>query len=267
MFWYNGELIAGDRLTLNLTDSGLLYGASVFTTLRVYQQSLDHPLTHWEKHGDRLRHSLEVFGWSFPDWKRVRQGAELLCKDYPVLRIVIFEDGREWITGRSLPKDLRERQLQGIMGWVATDSLYQRSLNAYKTGNYLGSYLAQQGAQKLGLQEAILIDSQGNWLETSTGNLWGWKDGCWWTPVLDGTILPGIARSHICQTLTVKETVWTADFVSGLAAIAYSNSVVEIIPFRKIINQENQLTFNPSHPALEQLISCYSGFSREKMMN
>ena len=46
----------------------------------------------------------------------------------------------------------------------------------HKTGNYLACWLAKNaGAKKVGAQEAILTSDQGEWLETSTGNLWGWK--------------------------------------------------------------------------------------------
>ncbi|WP_013324938.1 aminotransferase class IV [Gloeothece verrucosa] len=257
MFWYNGELVDGESLCLNITDPGLIYGATVFTTLRVYDQSLDHPLTHWQSHCDRLHRSIEVFGWQFPDWKRIRQGAALLS-DYPVLRIVIFADGREWITGRTLAPDLEQRQQQGIRGWVAEDTLFQRSLAAHKTGNYLGAWLALQKAQQLGAQEAILIDSQGNWLETSTGNLWGWKNGCWWTPALRGEILPGIGRSHLLaalesQDIAVAQNEWTPDFIEDLEVIAYSNCVVEMVPFATILSPQGKLTFKTSHAALEQL--------------
>ena len=84
-------------------------------------------------------------------------------------------DGREWITGRYLPGDLATRQQQGIVGWLADVPIYQRCLASHKTGNYLGAWLALQQTQKYGAREAILIDESGNWLETSTGNLWGWK--------------------------------------------------------------------------------------------
>lgn len=267
MFWYNGQPIHGKTLCLNITDPGLIYGATVFTTLRVYHHSLDHPLTHWHSHCDRLRHSLQIFGWQLPDWQRIRQGAELLLSDYPVLRIVVFADGREWITGRSLPSDLEERQQQGIKGWVVEDMLFQRSLADHKTGNYLSAWLALQKAQQLGAQEAILIDSEGNWLETSTGNLWGWKQGCWWTPALFGNILPGIVRSHLLsglqsQDIPVQENQWTDDFIQDLEMIAYSNSVVEIVPFSSIVSQTRQLTFNPSHPALEQLQKFFGKLNR-----
>ncbi|ACK72137.1 aminotransferase class IV [Gloeothece citriformis PCC 7424] len=258
MFWYNGQLIEGETLVLNVSDPGLIYGATVFTTVRVYDQSLDHPLTHWGCHCDRLSQSLERFGWLFPDWQRLKEGAEKLSIHYPVLRVVVFADGREWITGRNLPPNLRERQQQGIMGWVAEDKLFQRSLADHKTGNYLGAWLALEKARQFGAGEAILIDSQGNWLETSTGNLWGWKGGSWWTPVLDESILPGIQRSAIInrlksQDIFVEENLWTPDFIEELEVIAYSNCVVEIIPFTVILSQKRKLTFNAFHPALKQL--------------
>ncbi|MEB3151575.1 MAG: 4-amino-4-deoxychorismate lyase, partial [Sphaerospermopsis sp.] len=47
MYWYCGKLIESKTLELNINDPGLLFGATVFTTLRVYDHSLDHSLTNW----------------------------------------------------------------------------------------------------------------------------------------------------------------------------------------------------------------------------
>ncbi|NJO94537.1 MAG: 4-amino-4-deoxychorismate lyase [Hydrococcus sp. RM1_1_31] len=277
MYWYSGELILNDTLPIKISDPGLLYGATVFTTLRVYDRALDHPLTHWTLHCDRLHDSLNAFEWQLPDWIRLRQGAEILLTHYSVLRIAIFPDGREWIVGRALPQDLIECQQQGIIGWVAEEGrqkaegnpsyppykeegedklLLKRSLTTHKTGNYLSAWLALQKAGKFAAKEAILIDEQGNWLETSTGNLWGWKAGCWWTPALEENILPGIARSQLlewlqAQNISVSQNQWTPDFVKNLEAIAYSNSVVEIVPFSNILTPEGQLSLNLTHQALK----------------
>ncbi|GBF81964.1 aminotransferase class IV [Aphanothece sacrum] len=262
MFWYDGKLTKEDTISLNITDPGLIYGATVFTTLRVYQNSLDHPLTQWEAHCRRLQHSLKTFNWNLPHWPRVRQGAEALIASYPVLRITIFPDGREWITGRFLPENLAQSQQQGIQGWVAHDVLFQRTLASHKTGNYLGAFLALQTAKSLGYREAILVNHQGNWLETSTGNLWGWKAEKWWTPPLETSILPGIGRSQLLywltdQNISVEQTLWTPNFVESLKVIAYSNSVLEIIPFSSIDAGEKRFEFNPFHLALKQLFSYY----------
>ncbi len=248
MYWHDGKLVDSEKIELNINAIALCYGATVFTTVRVYEKSLHHNLTHWQAHCDRLRVSLKAFDWQQPDWNRIEQGASALLA-YPVLRIVVFPDGKEWITGRNLPPDLAQRQSQGITAWVATDDLYKRELAKHKTGNYLGAYLARNKALSLNAQEAILIDRQGNWLETSTGNLWGWRNGCWYTPSLDSGILPGIKRSHLLNYLQnnnipVKENIWTPEFVATLEAISYSNCVVDTIPIKQVLCKDSVTNYS-----------------------
>lgn len=262
MFWYNGGLVEANSLELAIDEPGLLYGATVFTTLRVYHQSLESPLTNWSGHCDRLYSSLQVFGWQLPDTGRLRDGAQTLSAFYPVLRITIFPDGREWITGRCLPSDLAQRQQLGVTAWLADAPQYRRSLPEYKTGNYLSAWLAQQASRQLGAAEAILVDAHGNWLETSTGNLWGWKDGSWWTPPLEAGLLPGVVRSQLIVWLNahgsaVREMSWDSKLVQEFEAIAYTNSVVELIPIHTVLQEHPTLTYDPFHPTLEQLRSLF----------
>lgn len=257
IFWYNGKLIQSPTLELDINDPGLLYGATVFTTLRVYNNSLDDSLTNWQAHCDRLIFSLQSFGWEQPNWKRVHQGAEMILAHFPILRITIFPDGREWIIGRFLPQNLPEIQKNGVVCAVAQPEFY-RSLPSHKTGNYLSAWLAKASVQNSNAQEAILIDATGNWLETTTGNLWGWLDGQWWTPPLAAGILPGIMRKQVINWLQtheiyVGEEPWTAELVKRLEAIAYTNSVVELIPIHTVNHPTGSLQYNPHHPSFEKL--------------
>lgn len=271
IYWYNGNLIQANTLELPIDDPGLLYGATVFTTLRVYHSSLDSGLTNWAGHCLRLLTTIQTFNWQPPQWNRLRQGAELLIPHFPVLRITLFPDGREWITGRSLPADLTQRQKNGIEALLVAE---QRSLPAHKTGNYLSAWMAKTKAQQMGSGEAILVDSNGNWLETATGNLWGWLDGCWWTPPVDGRILPGVVRSQLINWLKsdncpVIEKPWLPDIVKRFAAIAFTNSVVEVIPIHTVIEPPpiphthsianiNQLKYDPYHPSFQQLRNLFT---------
>ncbi len=264
VFWYDGSLVEGNTLAIAIDDPGLLYGATVFTTLRVYGQSLDHILTNWTGHCDRLLNSLQSFGWQQPDWERLRQGAQLLMQHFPVLRITLFPNGREWIIGRFLPADLANRQNYGVTACVISECEFNRSLASHKTGNYLSAWLAQKIAQQQLAQEAILVDARsGNWLETSTGNLWGWQHGCWWTPPLGAGILGGIVRSQLInwlpsQDIIVREEPWHHELVERFEAIAYTNSIVEIIPIHTIIQQQTQRHYNPHHQAFQQLKNLFS---------
>lgn len=253
MYWYDGKLIEKDFIRLNIDNPAFLYGATIFTTMRVYHKSLNHPLTNWNAHQNRLNDSIKSFNWQVPNWDLIREGCEYLLEYFLVLRITILPDGKELIIGRNLPENLAKFQQEGVKGWVANQS-YQRSLSEHKTGNYLGAWLALQTAKKLGAKEAILIDNNNHWLETSTGNLWGYKNGVWFTPNSQN-ILPGIRRKMIIEKalFSIQENVWNWDFIQGLEAIAYTNCVVESIPFSTIITPQKELIFNPQHRALSQL--------------
>ncbi|MGF1569667.1 MAG: aminotransferase class IV [Nodosilinea sp.] len=260
--WFDGQAHQGKHLAMAVDDPALLYGATVFTTLRVYGDSLDHPLTAWPAHRDRLRQALAAFHWPPPNWDHVRQGAEHLRAQFPVIRITCFPDGRELVTGRPLPPGLGRLQREGIAAWVADAADYQRPLPGYKTGNYLPGWLALQAAQRQGAGEAVLTDSQGQWLETSTGNLWGWADGRWYTPSLTNGLLPGVARLHLIrhlrqQDIAVVEADWNLALVRRLEGLAYSNSVVQAVPIHTVLGKQSRLEFNPQHRGLNGLTSAF----------
>ncbi|NEQ98043.1 MAG: 4-amino-4-deoxychorismate lyase [Cyanothece sp. SIO2G6] len=285
MYWYMGQLTESETIALSISDPAVLYGATVFTTLRVWQRSLDHPLSFWSDHCDRLCHSVQQLGWTEPDWARLRQGAEQMADHYPVLRLTLFADGREWIMGRSLPANLEQWQHNGISAWVAPPD-WRRSLPEHKTGNYLACWLALQAAKQCGCQEAILTDPQGHWLETSTGNLWGWYDHGWWTPALSEnnghtnsgqtngshapTILPGIGRSHLMAILKwhnmeIRECVWSSDLVTQFEALVYCNSVRHVVAIAQVHdpNYENGtvLQFQPRHPKVQAIATLFKTIS------
>lgn len=261
--WYNGQLHTGDTLPIAPDDPALLFGATVFTTLRIYDR-LHDPRSHWSDHVQRLQTSLAALGWRSPNWSQVEQGAIYLADHHPVLRVTLFPDGRHWILGRSLPTNLDHWHQQGITAWVANwDDLGDlgyggRSLPSHKTGNYLAPWLARQRAQQHQAQEAILVGLDDAWLETSTGNLWGWGAGCYWTPPISQGILPGLARSHLisslkCQNIEIREEPWCAQVRSHLEAIAYCNSVVEVVPISHVLSGADCRSYDPHHPRLRLL--------------
>jgi len=264
--WYNGDLLFEATLPLPLTDPAWLYGATVFTTLRVYDHALDHPWTAWQAHVDRTRRSLHAFHWIQPDWEAVHHGATTLAAGHPVLRVTVFPDGRVLILGRSLPPTLAEWQSTGITAWVADDPGYTRSLPGHKTGNYLGCWLALQAAKRAGAQEAILINAAGHWLESSTGNLWAWGEGQWWTPPLAEGILPGVLRSRLIKGLqaqgqTVTTTPWTPEQIAQFTTLAYTNSVMEVVPIRRVLQKTASVNFNPYLELIQTLNQAWQSSS------
>ena len=258
MYWYNGELIESKTIQLPINEPGLLFGATIFTTLRVYENSLDSRLTNWEAHHQRLLSSIQTLNFEQPSWQNVRRGARLLKNYFPILRITLFPDGREWITGRLISfSDLTEKQKYGVKVTIAKTEQY-RSLPFHKTGNYLAPWLAKKNALEQDTTDAILTDTAGNWLETTTGNLWGWRDGCWFTPPLSMGILPGIMREQLLKWLQihqyqVKEEPFTPELVQGFAALAFSNCVVEILPIHQVIHPMVKLQYDPKQYCFKEI--------------
>ena len=248
MYWFDGQWQDKETITLNVGEPGLLYGATAFTTLRVYEGNLEHPLSHWPHHQNRLEQTTAQWGWPAPDWQQLTPIARQLAKQFSVLRLTLFADGKAWLLGKSLPPHLHQQQRQGRVAVVAEPQGLSRSLADFKTGNYLAPWLLAQQAQQQGAQEGILVNAQGNWLETCTGNLWAWGQGVYWTPPLDGQILPGVTRGRLLQYLqaqsqTVRQDPWTPDLVQSFTAIAYSNSVLELMPLRQILTPTGPLEF------------------------
>ena len=58
VFCYNDNLETGDRIPISITDPALLYSATHFTTLHIYNQTLTDPRTHWPHHLQRLYQTI-----------------------------------------------------------------------------------------------------------------------------------------------------------------------------------------------------------------
>ncbi|MEO1592229.1 MAG: aminotransferase class IV [Cyanobacteria bacterium J06632_22] len=247
--WWNGTTCESPPFVSRADLPSVLYGATVFTTLRVHNGSLEHRLTQWRAHCDRIAQSLHSFDWSEPNWSRLREGCEALKQHYPVLRITVFPDGCELITGRGLPANLAAQQAEGVTLWCSDNPLHGRSQSHHKTGNYLGCYLAMQQAQRHQARDAILTNASGDWLETSTGSLWGYKDGHWWTPPLSAGILPGIQRAWLLEQLTalgqpVIQQPWPRDLPAQFDLLGYTNCVIEYLPVHTVLVGKTKLKYD-----------------------
>lgn len=260
-YWFAGQLHEASHLKIAPSDSALAYGASVFTTMRVYEKSLEHPLTDWQAHCDRISQSLAAFQWPQPNWENIAIGCQTLIEHYPVIRLAILADGRELIIGRQLPDQLAEQQDHGVTVWVAQGAQYRRSVPTHKTGNYLPCWLAMQAARTHGARDAILVSPAGEWLETSTGNLWGYKDDRWWTPPISAGILPGIGRARLLKALggqAISHQPWTPALVQQFECLAYSNCVVQLFPIHTVLLENIKLNYSSTHEgpiALRQMFN------------
>lgn len=88
----------------------------------------------------------------------------------------------------------------------------------------------RQQAQDGGADDGIVVGRDGAVLECALGNLWLRIDGAWVTPMLDGRVLPGIARRLLLDAAAAHRVV-VAERMCDLAdlhratALAHSNAV------------------------------------------
>ena len=120
MYWYNGQVCSGERLEVGVGDPGFLYGATTFTTLRVYEGGLLDPRTAWGEHLQRLQGAIAALGWMAPDWQMLETGARCLAAEFVVLRVTLFADGRVLITGRIAPSGFAAATAGGGCGSVGS---------------------------------------------------------------------------------------------------------------------------------------------------
>ena len=269
-YWYDGQPVVSDTITIPIDDPGLLRGVNLFTTLRVHH-TLDHPATQWPAHCDRLRTTIETFNFTPPNWDHIRAGAEYIHQHYPVVRILVFPNGIEWITGRLIPSDLDRKHTEGITAWLAPPE-YQRAMPQYKSTSYLASWIGDREGRARNAEATILTNPDGHWLETTTGSLWGYRDGQWWVPpqfteTKDGRPLAqrlsSTTQNFIIQLLekegqTVGLRPWTPDWVPQLEAITYGSTITGAVPIRRVLDSDGRSCWqNPEPGPADELLKLW----------
>jgi branched-subunit amino acid aminotransferase/4-amino-4-deoxychorismate lyase len=96
--------------------------------------------------------------------------------------------------------------------------------------------VAQQRAQALGADEALLVDAQGSILEAAGSNVFARfeREGLC-TPALTLPILPGITREHVFEWIAdVHEHRLTAEDLYRAEEVFLTNSVRGVVPIVSI---------------------------------
>ena len=110
------------------------------------------------------------------------------------------------------------------------------------TGNYLNNVLARIEAQKMGAEDAIMVNSLGQLTEGTTSNLSFVKGGRLLTPVKECGILSGITREKIIQIahkngITLEEGKWSSEELFQAEEIFLSGTVKKVLPVTILDNR------------------------------
>jgi branched-chain amino acid aminotransferase len=249
--WKDGGLKNSSEATVPFLNAGLHYGFAVFEGIRCYSTVRGPAVFRLEEHVDRLLASALVVG--FRDLPYTREGLidaiqkTVAANEFPAcyIRPLIYLDGAmnlvvdsgkpvlmiavwEWTS--FLGAEAKER---GIRANTASFTRLHPNVMMTKakvSGNYVGSILAKTESQRLGFDEAIMLDPNGYVAECTGENIFVVRGRTIYT-VPKGPILEGITRDSliilardlgydVVEEPITRDQLYIADevFVCGTAA-------------------------------------------------
>jgi len=263
--WMDGELVDFDKATVHILNPAMHYGAAVFEGIRAYNTTKGPAVFRLREHAERLLGSAHVFGirefaFSVDDIvKAVKDTVRANGFTDCYIRPLLYLKGGAW----NLNVDAGQPALM-IAVWQWSDYLGEDALakgiranissytrhhpnvsmtKAKISGNYVNSFLAKTESERLGFQEAIMLDPQGYVGECTGENLFVVRHGKIITPAT-APVLEGITRHtiftiakdlghEVLERPISRDQLYTADevFVCGTAAECIGLSEID---FRKI---------------------------------
>lgn len=263
--WMNGELIPFEKATVHFLTPALHYGAAVFEGIRAYDTPKGPAVFRLTEHAERLLDSALVFGFrDFPFTVEqivkavkdtVRANGFNDCYIRPLLYLdqggwnLNVDSGKGslgiavWEWKNYLGDDALEK---GIRANISTFTRHHPNVMMTKakiSGNYANSILAKTESQRLGFEEAIMLDPEGYIAECTGENLFMVRRGKIVTPAT-APVLEGITRHtiftiakelgyEVLEEPISRDHLYIADevFVCGTAAEVIGLSEID---FRKI---------------------------------
>ncbi len=253
----NGEILPASRAVIPVDDRAVLYGDSIFETIRAYSGK---PF-RLSRHIERLERACKFFNLKCPfNRAEIEKAVELVISANNLDEKGVDAYIRITLTGgkAGMSRDLRREEIPNFF-IIAREyapppqRFYRKGIslvvssirkNPYsplpfmKTGNYLESLLARQEAFEKGADDAVFLTTDGFISEATTSNIFFVHGNRISTPASRCALLPGITRDVVCEV--AHALALETDFViSGLSHLFSSdevfltNSLVEIVPVTK----------------------------------
>lgn len=250
--WMDGELVDFEKATVHVLTPALHYGAAVFEGIRAYNTDKGPAVFRLTEHADRLLDSARVFGVrEFPFTvedivKGVKDTVRANGFTDCYIRPLLYIKGGAWNLNVDAGKPAlaiavwqwsnylgEEALAKGIRANISSFTRHHPNVSMTKakiSGNYVNSFLAKTESERLGFQEAIMLDPQGYIAECTGENLFMVRRGKLVSPST-APVLEGITRHtifviaqdlgyEVLEQPISRDQLYTADevFVCGTAA-------------------------------------------------
>jgi branched-chain amino acid aminotransferase len=249
----NDKLVNIDKACISVTDSGFLYGAGLFETMRSHN-SVVFALTD---HLDRLFASADVLSINTPyDREYITEAIN------KVLRANKLTDARLRLTLTNGPIAESEEQHKSTLLITAAKfrsyppEYYKKGVmvvlcpfkqnpidpaSGRKTTSYFSRMIALDLAHKKRAAEAIWFTPDNRLAEGCISNVFLVKDSVLYTPPINTPVLPGVARKTVCllarqNSIKLTDKDLTIDDLLGADEIFLTNVIMQIMPIIKVEN-------------------------------
>jgi branched-chain amino acid aminotransferase len=243
----NDRLIEIDKASISITDSGLLYGAGLFETMRSYNGVVFSLKDHLE----RLFTSAEVLYINNPYEKEYLTDAI-----HDVLKANKLTDARLRLTLTNGPMAESEEQRKSTLLITATklqpypSEYYKKGVMVilspsrqnifeptcgHKTTSYFSRMVTLSGAHQKRAAEALWFTTDNRLAEGCVSNVFLVKDSVIYTPTIGTPVLGGIARKAVCEiaktnSIKLSEKDLYIDDLLGADEIFLTNVIMQIMP-------------------------------------
>jgi len=258
--WMDGELLPFEKATVHFMTPALHYGAGVFEGIRAYKTKRGSAIFRAREHAQRLVDSAKVLGFDAIPWD-----ADALVK---VFRDVVRANGfgdcyirpliyasagcanlslvgakaslgvAAWDMGDYLGEAARAAGIRACVSSFTRHHPNVMMTKAKSIGNYVNSLLAKTESQRLGFDEAIMLDPQGYVAECTGENLFIVKGGKLRTsplaPVLEGITRASLVDIAVDLGFRVDEGPISRDQLYAADEVFVCGTAAEVVALREI---------------------------------
>jgi len=216
--WFDGKYVLTEKAQVPLTTHAIHYGTSIFEGVRAYWNGKNLYVFRLDEHVKRFRRSGQFYNISlnFSD-KVITDAITGICKKNKIKKscyirpfYFVGDYGINLHVTEKAPTNVaiftfpfgnlfnKNGISAGVVSWRKFSDLATPS-QAKMGGNYLNSIIATQEAKRNGVDEAILLDHNGNVSEAPGENIFIVRDGQLATPSLASSALEGITRDAVIK--------------------------------------------------------------------
>lgn len=261
--WMDGKMVDWDKAKVHVCTHALHYGSGVFEGIRAYETDKGTAVFRLKEHIERLYNSAKILKMEIPYSKEeFRQAVKNTIKENNLkscyIRPLVYRGFEQlginpftcpvncviavWEWGAYLGEEALKKGIKTKISSYARSYINSTSQKAKICGSYVNSIFAKMEAIEAGVDEAILLDTEGYIAEGSGENLFWVRNGVIYTTPT-ATVLEGITRDAVIKVAQdmgyqVQEKRTGRDELYISDELFFTGTAAEVTPIREIDNYQ-----------------------------